>query len=138
MIEENLKTLSRKSKEYYKSITSIDVTPLKKRDLSNYLVYKKGDTIVKKRLFRKPKVTTAVEDLYKIDGSSLITADEVVKHHFWSTRYNKEGNFFYYPGEVDVHFGKNKEYYKFDTNEDLKTFVTDLTDKCRKCGNELL
>ena len=140
MIKENLESLSCKSKEYYKNITSIDVTPVKVRDCSKYLIHKKGDTIVKKRLFRKPKVTTVVEDLYKFSDYSPCSAKNLVRHHFYGTRYNEEKDFFYFPGEVKICFSNKKdaEYNKFDTDEELKTFVNDLMEKCRKCGNELL
>lgn len=140
MIKENLKALSCKSKEYYKYITSIDVTPIKVKDCSKYLIHKKGDTIVKKRLFKKPIVTTATEDLYKYDEYSPCSAKDLARYHLYGTRYNEEKDFFYLPGEVKICFSNKKdaEYHRFDTNEELRKFVNDLMDKCRKCGNELL
>ena len=141
MVSENLERMSCKSKEYYKNITAIDVTPVKTRDCSIYLVHKKGDTIVKRRLFRKPKVTTVVEDLYKFsDYYSPCSAKDLVRYHFYGTRYNEEKDFFYFPGEVKICFSNKKdaECHRFDTDEELKTFVNDLMEKCRKCGNELL
>ena len=51
MVSENLEGMSCKSKEYYRNITSIDVKPVKVRDCSNYLIHKKGDTIIKKKAF---------------------------------------------------------------------------------------
>jgi len=139
MIKENLESLSCKSKEYYKNITSIDVTPVKVRDCSKYLIHKKGDTIVKRRFFRKPKVTTIVEDLYKFSDYTPCSAKKLVERHFTSTRYDEEKDFFYYPADVKISFSKkDSEHYKFDTDEELKIFVNDLMEKCRKCGNELL
>ena len=140
MIPEKLENLSCKSKEYYKSITSIDVTPVEIRDLSSYLIHKKGDKIIKKRLFRKPKVITVTEDLYKVNDSPPYTAKELVRYYFYAIRYNAKKDIFYVPGEVEISFSSKKESecHKFDTDEKLKTFVSDLIDKCKKSGNDLL
>lgn len=130
--------LNYKSKEYYKSIRSIKVEPLKVRDLSKYLVRKKGDVITKKRFFRTPKITIITEDLYKCHEGALCDAKSFANSYFFNTLYNEEGGFFYSPAMVTVNFEKRNDVYKFDTNEEMENFVRDLKSKCEKCDNELL
>ena len=136
MIEKELKPMALKSREYYRSITSINFEPVEIKDYSNKLVYRKGDTMIKKRLFRKPKVITVTEDLYKDDGC-LVNAKELLKSH-WTIRYNEEKGIFYRPAEVTVHSKELTKSHKFNSNEEAEAFIKGLKEKCAKCGNELL
>ena len=125
-----------KSREYYRGIKSIEFEPLKIKDFSDKLVYRKGDIITKKRLFKKPKYITVTEDLYKCNGN-LVNAKELL-NTYWYVKYNEEKDFFYYPAEVTIHFDDRGACHKFDTNEEAEEFVKYLKEKCAKCGNELL
>ena len=135
MVSENLEGMSCKSKEYYKNITSIDVTPVKPTNYDNYLLHRKGEQIVKKRLFRKPIITTAQEDIYKIDGEER---NAYGMASYWNTVYNPETNTFHRRGKVVIYFKKEYETKYFNTNDEVREFVFDLREKCKKCGNELL
>ena len=135
MIDSNLTGMSCNSKEYYKNITSIEVTPVKPTDYDRYLLHRKGEQIVKKRLFRKPIITTAQEDIYKIDGEER---NAYGMASYWNTVYNPESNTFHRRGKVVIYFKKEYETKYFNTNDEVRKFVFDLREKCKKCGNELL
>jgi len=136
MLNENLEDLSCKSKEYYKSIAALKIKPVEILDMSKYLIHRKGDVIIKKRLFRKPIKKTVDEDVYRYLGE---THNAKRLAYYLGVRYNKSTNTFYSPGVAYIYdTNKKLETMKFDTNEDLKMFITDLKEKCKKCGNELL
>jgi hypothetical protein len=126
-----------KSREYYRKITSIEFEPLRLKDFSDILVYKKGSIRKKKRLFRKPKYITVTEDLYD-DGYSLVNVKGLLNTYNYNIRYNEEKKFFYYPSKVTIRSTAGDTYHKFDTDEEANAFINDLKDKCKKCGNELL
>ena len=136
MIEKELKPMILKSREYYRSITTIDFEPVEIKDFSDKLVYKKGDTMIKRRLFHKHKILEVTEDLYKI-GNDIVNANELLQS-YWTIRYNKDKNIFYCPAEVTIFSKENKNCHKFDTNEEAEDFIRDLREKCKRCGNELI
>ena len=136
MLDENLKKMSCKCKEYYKSITSIDVIPVEKTNVEKYLKHRKGEKIIKKRLLRSPVMTTVKEDIYEYYDSGKLNAKELARHLY--IFYDEEKNEFFTYGKVKIYFGEKSATHSFTTNEELKSFVDDLVDKCKKCGNELL
>ena len=137
MVQRESKPTVLKSREYYRGIKSIEFEPLKIKDFSDKLVYRKGDIRTEKRFFKKPKYITVTEDLYKYDGH-LVNAKELLNTYCWSIKYNEEKDFFYYPAEVLIRFDDRNVCHKFDTDEEAEEFVKYLREKCAKCGNELL
>lgn len=135
MVSENLEGISCKSKEYYRNITAIDVTPVRPTNYDGYLLHRKGEQIVKKRLFKKPIITTVQEDIYKIDGKEC---NATYMASYWNATYNPDNNMFHKRGKVVIHFKKEYETEYFNTNDEIRNFVSDLREKCKKCGNELL
>lgn len=135
MVSENLEGISCKSKEYYRNITAIDVTPVRPTNYDRYLLHRKGEQIVKKRLFKKPIITTVQEDIYKIDGKEC---NATYMASYWNATYNPDNNTFHKRGKVVIHFKKEYETEYFNTNDEIMDFVSDLKEKCKKCGNELL
>ena len=135
MVSENLEGISCKSKEYYRNITAIDVTPVRPTNYDMYLLHRKGEQIVKKRLFKKPIITTVQEDIYKIDGKEC---NATYMASYWNATYNSDNNTFHKRGKVVIHFKKEYETEYFNTNDEIRNFVSDLKEKCKKCGNELL
>lgn len=136
MIDNNLRNLSCKSRTYYQSVTSIEVRPVDVYHTQHKLLYKKGDTIVKKRLFRSPLYRTAETDLYDYYGELLSPME--LAAHVCGIRYSEEKNSFFVPARVKICKASGDNYVYFDTDDEMKVFVSDFKEKCKKCGNELL
>ena len=94
MVQRESKPTVLKSREYYRGIKSIEFEPLKIKDFSDQLVYRKGDIRTEKRLFKKPKYITVTEDLYKYNGH-LVNTKELL-NAYWCVKYNEEKEFVKY------------------------------------------
>ena len=81
-------------------------------------------------------MTTVKEDIYEYYDSGKLNAKELARHLY--IFYDEEKNEFFTYGKVKIYFGEKSATHSFTTNEELKSFVDDLVDKCKKCGNELL
>ena len=136
MIYDDLTRMSCKSKAYYQEVTSVEVKPVEEYHPPYKLLYRKGDTIVKKRLFRDPIYSTAETDIYDYWGERL-TPQELTRR-IGGIHYDEEKNSFYIRALVKVVRNGFDSHFYFDTNEEAKRFVMDLKEKCKACGNELL
>ena len=126
---------SYKAKEYYKKITEVEFTSVKKRD-DIFLAHPKGSVKEYKLFGMCIRKKTYEEDIYKHKHrSGKFTESEVISE-FYATFV--KNNIVYRKGKVVVWFGNNSETYLFEDDDEAKDFLEDLLAECRMCGNELV
>jgi len=139
IIEQNFK-----SRKYYAGITGIKFVPKQHLDFGPPKI-KKGDVIpCKKFLFFKPKIKYAQTDLYEVydydyDGctyKSYLSPHDFARRKF--VYYDKDNNEFYRKARVIIYYEKDSKVSIFDSDDEAISFIEELKEKCKKCGNELL
>lgn len=126
---------SYKAKEYYKKITEVEYTSVKKRD-DIFLIHPKGSVKEYKLFGMCIRKKTYEEDVYKLKNrNDEFTESEVTSQFYGAFIKN---NIVYRKGKVVVWFGDKSEIYHFEDDDKAKDFLEDLLAECRMCGNELV